>query len=194
MHQMLTDMFALDMSVWEKALRTVGVYLALLVLIRVFGKRLMAQMNSQDLVVVLLLSNVVQNAIIGNDDSLLGGVIGAVVLVAANWLLDEISGRVAWVDRLMNGTPTALIADGAPDSEALRRLSITPHELDVTLHEQGASTVAEVHRATIGPGGAVLIELNDGDRGVSRDDLAAAIEALREHLDARLDAVETSRR
>lgn len=194
MHQMLTDMFALDMSVWEKALRTVGVYLALLILIRVFGKRLMAQMNSQDLVVVLLLSNVVQNAIIGNDNSLLGGVIGAVVLVAANWALDEVSGRVGWFDRLVNGTPTALITDGAPDTEALRRLSITSHELDVTLHEQGADAVAEVQRATIGPGGAVLIELNEGDRSVSRDDLAAAVTALREHLDARLDAVETSRR
>lgn len=189
MHHTLADLTALDMSIGEKVIRTLGVYLAMLVLIRIFGKRLMAQMNSQDLVVVLLLSNVVQNAIIGNETSLLGGVIGALVLVIANWLLDFVSGRVPAIDRLLNGSATPVVTDGRADAEALRRLSITPHELRVALHEQGAESVQDVRRATIEPGGAVLVELAEGSQGASRTDLDAAIAQLREHLDARLDAL-----
>ena len=82
-----SDLLAFGVPPWEKVVRTVLVYVAILLIIRVAGKRLMAQMNSQDLVVVLLLSNVVQNAIIGNDNSLAGGVLGAVVLVAINTAL-----------------------------------------------------------------------------------------------------------
>lgn len=187
MHQMISDLTNIDMSVVEKVIRTLGVYLSMLVLIRIFGKRLMAQMNSQDLVVVLLLSNVVQNAIIGNETSLLGGLIGAVTLVLANWLLDLLAERVPAVDRLINGRATTVVVEGAPDSAALRRLSITPHELLVALHEQGADSIEEVQRATLEPGGAMLVEIAEGSRGASKDDLVRAMEQLREHLDARLD-------
>ncbi|GAB2547842.1 DUF421 domain-containing protein [Brachybacterium huguangmaarense] len=188
MDHMLSDLFALDMSVWEKVARTIGVYLALLVIIRLFGKRLMAQMNSLDLVVVLLLSNVVQNAVIGADNSLIGGVIGAVVLVVANWGLDVLSARVAWFDRVLNGAPTPLVTDGTPDLQALRRLSITRHELASVLRTQGAGSVAEVREAVIDPGGAVLVDIRPGDQSVSRADLETALASLREHIDARLDA------
>lgn len=193
MHQMMTDLFALDMSVWEKIIRTLGVYLAMLVLIRVFGKRLMSQMNSLDLVVVLLLSNVVQNAIIGADNSLIGGVLGAVVLVLGNWLLDSLSMRFAAVDRLLAGTSTPVVTHGTPDDAVLRRLSITPHELDVALHLQGADSLSEVESATIEPGGSMLVTVRPGDQSVSRDELAAAISELREHLDRRLDALAPQR-
>ena len=95
-----TDLFAFGVPPLEKVARTVLVYVAVLLIIRVAGKRLMAQMNSLDLVVVLLLSNVVQNAIIGNDNSVTGGVLGAVVLVGVNTLLDRwamVDPRVAWL-------------------------------------------------------------------------------------------------
>src|SRR5688572_31528909 len=82
---MLHDLFHLDISVWEKAIRTVAVYGALLVLLRLAGKRQLGQFNTFDLVVLLLLSNVVHNAVIGPDDSLLGGLIGAAVLLGANF-------------------------------------------------------------------------------------------------------------
>lgn len=87
----LAPFLTLDIPLWEKVLRTIVVYLGIAILIRVAGKRLLAQMNSLDLVVVLLLSNVVQNAIIGPDNSVLGGMVGAVVLVAFNALLDRVA-------------------------------------------------------------------------------------------------------
>ena len=96
----LQPFLTMDISFWEKILRTVVVYLGILILIRVAGKRLLAQMNSLDLVVILLLSNVVQNAIIGPDNSVLGAMIGAVVLVGFNALLDRFA-----VDP--GGTPAA---------------------------------------------------------------------------------------
>lgn len=183
MDQTLSDLLALDMTVWEKIIRTIGVYLLLLVLIRVFGKRLMAQMNSQDLVVVLLLSNVVQNAVIGSDTTLVGGAIGAIVLVLANGALDWASARVAWLDTLVNGRATTVVTDGALDRGALQRLSITPHELDVALHEQGADSVGSVHRTTIEPGGAILVEIDQDHQAVSRQELAETIEHLQAHID-----------
>ena len=90
MSAMWTDLTHLDISVLDKIIRTVVVYLGLVVLLRVAGKRDLAQLNSFDLIVVLLLSNVVQNAIIGPDNSLLGGLIGAAVLIAANAFLVRI--------------------------------------------------------------------------------------------------------
>ena len=103
------DLLHLPMPAAEKVIRTVAIYLGILLVIRVAGKRLMAQMNSQDLVVVLLLSNVVQNAIIGEDNSLVGGLLGAAVLVIVNAALDHWalrSPRVAW---LLDGRPTVVV-------------------------------------------------------------------------------------
>ena len=119
---MLDDLLHLPMPAAEKVIRTVAVYLGILIVIRVAGKRLMGQMNSQDLVVVLLLSNVVQNAIIGEDNSLIGGLIGAVVLVLVNAGLDRLtlrSPRLAW---LLDGRPTEVVTDGILDQlDELRR-------------------------------------------------------------------------
>ncbi|MGP9693781.1 DUF421 domain-containing protein [Brachybacterium sp. AOP25-B2-12] len=190
---MLTDLFALDMSAWEKVARTIGVYLGLLVLLRVFGKRLMAQMNSQDLVVVLLLSNVVQNAVIGTDNSLIGGLLGAVVLVVANWLIDVIAHRFPAVDVLLSGRATPVVTHGVPDRAALRDLSITESELGAALRHQGADAVSEVRSATIEPGGSVLVDLEPSEQNLSRGEFAAAIESLREHLDTRIDQLATDR-
>lgn len=190
MHQMLTDLFSMDMSVLEKVLRTVGVYAVMLVLIRVFGKRLMAQMNSQDLVVVLLLSNVVQNAIIGDESSLLGGTIGAITLVVVNWAVDEVAGRVPALARVLDGRPTPVVTDGRLDAVALRRLSITPRELSIALQEQGASRVEDVRSASIEPGGAILVQIEEAAQSASRRELLEEIERLQRHLDARLDRLE----
>ena len=109
---MVDDLLHLPMPAAEKVIRTIAVYLGILIVIRVAGKRLMGQMNSQDLVVVLLLSNVVQNAIIGEDNSLVGGLLGAVVLVVVNAGLDHWtlrSPRLAW---LLDGRPTEVVKDG----------------------------------------------------------------------------------
>lgn len=180
-----SDLLSFGVPPWEKVVRTVLVYVAILLIIRVAGKRLMAQMNSQDLVVVLLLSNVVQNAIIGNDNSLAGGVLGAVVLVAVNTALDRwamVSPRVAW---LVDGKPTVVVVDGVADHRALRRLGMTQAELLNALQQQGADGLAEVRSASMEPGGTLTLQLVPDARDATVADLRRAVDALTAKLDAR---------
>src|ERR1700733_9178512 len=103
------DMFQLPLPILEKLLRPVIVYLALVVLLRIFGKRELAQLNPFDLVVLLSLSNTVQNAIIGDDNSVSGGIIGAVALLAVNWLVVRFLFKHRRLDQLVEGKPTTLI-------------------------------------------------------------------------------------
>ena len=144
-----------DITLWEKVLRTVVVYAAITILIRVAGKRLLGQMNSLDLVVVLLLSNVVQNAIIGPDNSVLGAIVGAVVLVGFNALLDRLSHVSPAMRRLLVGQPTQVIEDGEVDHAALRRLGISLGELDLALRRQGSDEPGQVQVAALEPEGEI---------------------------------------
>ena len=112
MSAMWTDLTHLDVSVLDKIIRTVVVYWALIVLLRLAGKRDLAQLNSFDLIVMLLLSNVVQNAIIGPDNSLLGGLIGATVLIAANAFLVRVVRPNRRVTAFLEGTNTVLARNG----------------------------------------------------------------------------------
>src|SRR6476660_1224297 len=123
---MVDDLFHLQMPAAEKVIRTVAVYLGILIVIRVAGKRLMGQMNSQDLVVVLLLSNVVQNAIIGEDNSLIGGLLGAAVLVLVNAGLDRLTLRVPWLAWLLDGRATVVVTDGLLDHRSFFNDTATP--------------------------------------------------------------------
>lgn len=174
----LQPFLTMDISFWEKILRTVVVYLGILILIRVAGKRLLAQMNSLDLVVILLLSNVVQNAIIGADNSVLGAMIGAVVLVGFNAVLDRFAvtpvGR-----RWLVGHATEVIRDGKVDQAALARLGISSAELDLTLRRQGSDDPSEVESAALEPEGEIVVTMKAGERAATRDDLAAAVAELK---------------
>jgi uncharacterized membrane protein YcaP (DUF421 family) len=143
------DLFTLGVPVAEKVIRTIAVYAALTVLIRVFGKRDLAQLNSHDLVVMLLVSNVVQNAIIGADNSLWGGVLGAVTLFVVNAVAVRGLRRNATAERLFEGTPTVLVRDGRYDEAALRHEGIRRGDLERALRVQGADGVAEVAAATL---------------------------------------------
>lgn len=177
-----SDLFDLQMPLVEKVIRTVAVYLGIAVVIRVAGKRLMAQMNSLDLVVVLLLSNVVQNAIIGEDNSLVGGLVGAVVLVAFNAVLDHWSmhsPRVAW---LLSGKATAVVTDGVVDHRALRRLGMTEAELVNAVQQQGATTLSEVSRAALEPGGSITVDLHRDAHAATIADLRRAVDSLTAQL------------
>src|SRR5664279_2147226 len=116
------DMMTIGVPVMDKVIRTVGVYLALAVLLRLFGRRDLAQFTTFDLIVVLLLSNVVQNAIIGPDNSLLGGLIGAAVLIFANAVLVRVGTSSDLAERIFEGSPVRLVHDGKYDAGALRRL------------------------------------------------------------------------
>jgi uncharacterized membrane protein YcaP (DUF421 family) len=150
----LHDLFNVEIPVWEKAVRTVVVYAALLILLRLAGKRTLAQLTAFDLVVLLLLSNVVQNAIIGPDNSLLGGLIGAAILIGANWVLVTLSAR--WPK--LQGTERDLVRDGQVDEDALKREMITRMELDVALRRSGYDGIDGVRNARLEPEGVLVAE------------------------------------
>jgi uncharacterized membrane protein YcaP (DUF421 family) len=136
----------------EKAVRTSVVYVALLVLLHLTGKRALAQLNSFDLVVLLLLSNVVQNAIIGNDNSLVGGLLGALILLAVNTALVRWAFMSPRFGKTIQGGATVVATDGVPDGLALRKLAITIEELVAALRRQGLE-LSDTTRVTLEPEG-----------------------------------------
>lgn len=186
-----SDLFHIEIPWDEKILRTVLVYLVILVILRVFGKRTLAQWNSFDLVVVLLLSNVVQNAIIGPDNSFAGGAVGALVLVGFNWVVDRVSFLGKNTERMLEGTPTTLIRDGVVDEVAMTKMGLRHHELLTALHQQGADTPKEVRLAALQPGGTFNVSLRRDDQSASYGEMQATIAGLQAHLDARLTELES---
>jgi uncharacterized membrane protein YcaP (DUF421 family) len=152
------DIFALGSPLLEKMIRPVVVYIFLVLCLRVFGKRELAQLNPFDLVVLLSLSNTVQNAIIGNDNSLSGGVLGAFTLLAMNYLVIRFLFQHRRLDQIFEGKPTLLIEDGRVLKRALARELLTNAELMTVLHRQGFDTIEEVHRCILEPGGTFYIQ------------------------------------
>ena len=143
-------------SLLEKVVRPVMVYLLLVVMLRGAGKRVLAQLNPFDLVVLLTLSNTVQNAIIGNDTSLLGGAIGAVALIAVNAALVRIYYRGPEVTELSKqDRDICLIHHGRLQEEEMRRLHINAGELTAKAHERGFDTLDEVDTAVLYPNGTM---------------------------------------
>jgi uncharacterized membrane protein YcaP (DUF421 family) len=111
----IDSMFHLPIPIVEKLIRPVIVYLVLILLLRLFGKRELAQLNPFDLVVLLSLSNTVQNAIIGDDNSITGGIIGAFSLLAINWIVVRVLFRSPRLSRALEGRPAVLFRDGEID-------------------------------------------------------------------------------
>jgi uncharacterized membrane protein YcaP (DUF421 family) len=164
-------MFALQIPVWEKVLRTVIVYAAIVVLLRLAGKRGLAQLNTLDFVVLFLLSNVVQNAIIGNDNSVIGGLIGAVTLVVVDSALDRLIVVSPGAARLFEGTPTTVIENGQVLRSALRRLGIRPAELDQAVRLQNGDDLAQVEDGRLAPGGHLVLTLKQQEQGATKADV-----------------------
>jgi uncharacterized membrane protein YcaP (DUF421 family) len=181
---MWNDLMHLDLPVAEKVIRTVAVYLALAFLLRLAGKRDLAQLNAFDLVVMLLLSNVVQNAIIGPDNSLLGGLIGAAVLIAFNALVVRAARSDERVTKVVEGTPTVLARNGVWDEAALRREGLRRADAEVALRRQNTNGVGETDEVTIEPGGAIIASVRDGYQPATQGDIAR-LEAKLEQLLAR---------
>jgi uncharacterized membrane protein YcaP (DUF421 family) len=152
---MLTNLFHLDLSIMEKVLRTVIVYGFLVVGLRLAGKRELAQLNPFDLVVLLTLSNALQNAIIGNDNSLVGGLIGAAVLLMLNHLVVRFLYNHEKLDRLVEGDADVLIDHGKIKKDRLKKELITMEELEAAAHRQGFGSLAEVDQAILETGGTV---------------------------------------
>jgi uncharacterized membrane protein YcaP (DUF421 family) len=151
-------MFHLHLPVAEKLLRPVIVYLCLIVFLRLFGKRELAQLNPFDLVVLLSLSNTVQNAMIGDDNSVTGGIIGAFSLLAINWALTMFLFRAPKLDQVIEGSETVLISQGQVDRAAMKREALTELELKSVLHKQGLSDISECAKCVLEPNGTFYVE------------------------------------
>jgi uncharacterized membrane protein YcaP (DUF421 family) len=144
--------FDLHLGIDEKILRSLLVFMFLAVALRLGGKREMGQLNVLDLAVLLLASNALQNALIGDDNSVTGGVIGASTLFVANYLFVRLTFSNSRARRILEGTPRVLLRNGEADSEALRKEAITETELvDIAL-QHGFSDPHEV--------GLIVIETN----------------------------------
>jgi uncharacterized membrane protein YcaP (DUF421 family) len=152
---LLHDMFALGVPVAEKILRPVFVYLFLIVGLRLAGKRELAQLNPFDLVVLLTLSNTVQNAIIGDDVTVTGGIIGGGTLLLVNYFVVRYLYTHERLDRLVEGEADVLIEDGVIQEEHLRNELITKVDLEAAAHKQGFAALDEVDRAVLDPGGSI---------------------------------------
>jgi len=158
--QMLDNMFVLpqDVSVLEKIVRPILVYFFMVVGIRLAGKRQLAQLNPFDLVVLLILSNTVQNAIIGNDNTVWGGVIGAVTLLVLNYGVNRLLYNHRRLENLVEGEPDILIDNGKLDMRHIQSELITMHELEAAARKQGFATLSEVERAVLEPGGTITFK------------------------------------
>ena len=146
---MIESMFHLQLPILEKILRPVIVYLCLIVFLRIFGKRELAQLNPFDLVVLLCLSNTVQNSIIGDDNSVSGGVIGVLSLLTINWLLTRVLYRMPKLDEALASKATVLIRHGVVDWDAMKEEALTEVELRSVLHKQGFTDPAEVELRSV---------------------------------------------
>ena len=142
-----------DVSILEKIVRPILVYIFLLVGLRLAGKRELATLNPLDLVVLLTLSNTVQNAIIGNDNSVLGGIIGASTLLFMNWVLVDLVYRLPRLGMAIEGNPDVLISRGKVQQARLAAERISLEELEAAARRQGFASLAEVNQAILYPGG-----------------------------------------
>ncbi len=150
-------MFALAVPWWELILRGVVVYVFLIVLLRVTGKRQIGQLAPFDLVLLLVLSNAVQNSMNGGDNSLAGGLISATTLVAVNYLAGVLTARSKRMETLVEGRPVVLIHNGQLFEDVMTRAQLTHHELDSALRQAGCDSVSAVHCAILENNGSITV-------------------------------------
>jgi uncharacterized membrane protein YcaP (DUF421 family) len=176
-------MFVLGVPIAEKILRPIIVYIFLIVGLRLSGKRELAQLNPFDLIVLLTLSNTVQNAIIGNDNSVTGGVIGAASLLAVNYLVVRFLYDHRKIDQLVEGRADVLIEDGKVHEHKLKRELITKEELAAAARKQGFDSLSEVRQCVLEPGGTLSFTARKPDtEDIRHQELLKKFDALSEEL------------
>jgi uncharacterized membrane protein YcaP (DUF421 family) len=153
MHDIWKDMFVLGLPLAEKILRPIFVYAFLVISLRLSGKRELVQLNPFDLVVLLTLSNTVQNAIIGDDNSVSGGIIGATSLLAVNYLVVRFLYGHKRIDQLVEGHADVLIENGAVRLDRLKKELISPTQLEAAARKQGFESLNDVQKCILEPGG-----------------------------------------
>jgi uncharacterized membrane protein YcaP (DUF421 family) len=176
---MWRDMFVEQIPLIEKILRTVIVYALIVILFRLTGKRGLANLNTFDFIVIFLLSNVVQNAVIGNDQSLLGGIIGATTLVALNIAVNRLIAVNTTAARLFEGRSTTVITDGHILDRALRHLGLRRSEVEHAVRLQNADDVAQIEHGSLDPSGQLLLTLKAAEQNATKADIADLVARLR---------------
>lgn len=150
-------MFELAIPWWSFILRTVIVYLALLIGLRLFGRRELGQMTPFDLVVILLIANALQNAMVGPDTSVTGGLASAFTLLAINWVLSRLRARLPWLRKAAEGEPILLVSGGQVLSDRLSKENIDLADLEQAVREHGVADLSQVHTAVLEVDGTVSI-------------------------------------
>ncbi|HLQ76790.1 MAG TPA: YetF domain-containing protein [Terriglobia bacterium] len=189
MTEVWSHLFMPGAPVWEKVIRAIVVYAFLIVGLRLSGKRELAQLNPFDLVVLLTLSNTVQNAIIGEDNSLLGGLIGATALLVVNYFVVRFMFFHPRVERIIEGHPVGLVESGKVQERKLREELISVTELRAAAHRQGFEHLRDVETAVLEPGGTICFTRKEPSVEAARyqevlarlDKLSAEIQTLREN-------------
>jgi uncharacterized membrane protein YcaP (DUF421 family) len=192
-HTLSHDMFQLPLPLLEKILRPIIVYLVLIVFLRLFGKRELAQLNPLDLVVLLSLSNTVQNAIIGDDNSVTGGLIGAFSLLAINWGLMWVLYRAPKLTKALEGESSTLIRNGVLDQAEMKRQTLSQEDLISVLNKNGFTDVTDVEHCVLEPNGTFFVkgrtpssdDIERGELMASIAQLADEIRSLRAQIQAR---------
>jgi uncharacterized membrane protein YcaP (DUF421 family) len=163
----MAEMFDMAMPWWQFVLRAVAVYVVLMVLIRLSGKRTMGQFTPFDMLLIVLLGNAVQNALLGKDTSVGGGLLLAVTLIACNWLVAFVTSRNQSVERLVEGVPVVLARDGKLFRSVLKREMVSEDDFDEALRLNGQMTLTDVRIALLETNGTISVVKRDSDGGES---------------------------
>jgi len=153
----MTDLFELAMPWWEFILRAVVVYVVLLAMIRISGKRTMGQFTPFDVLLIVLLGNAVQNSLLGKDQSLLGGLFLAAILISLNWLVGFVSSRSRRAERLIEGEPVVLARDGKLFERVLKRELVSENDFEEALRQNGQLTMDDVALALLETDGRISV-------------------------------------
>jgi uncharacterized membrane protein YcaP (DUF421 family) len=187
-HDIWKDMFVLGLPLLEKILRPVIVYMFLVISLRLSGKRELVQLNPFDLVVLLTLSNTVQNAIIGDDNSVSGGLIGATSLLLINYLVVRFLYGHNKLEQIVEGQADVLIESGKVKVERLKKELITMPQLEAAARKQGFDSLAEVDRCILEPSGTLsFVGRKPATDDIRHQELVGRLEKLMEEI-ARLRA------
>jgi uncharacterized membrane protein YcaP (DUF421 family) len=151
---------------WEIVLRTAVVYVVVLVLLRVAGKRELGQMSAVDLVVILVIANAVQNAMTGGDNSLIGGIIAASTLVAMNLLFGRVANRIPLLEHLFTSEPTLLLDDGKLIESHLERENVTRQDVEMSAREHGIGDLKDVEAAILERDGSISVIPREGGKSL----------------------------
>ena len=154
-------MWQMSIPWWEFVVRALIVFVFLMVLLRVTGRRQVGQLAPFDLVLLLVLSNALQNAMNGGDNSIVGGVISAMTLVSVNWVVGFVAYRSKRLASAIEGRPEILIHNGHIYRNVMARERLTQAELDAALRQAGCANVEDVHVAMLENNGQISVRMKD---------------------------------